>query len=224
MIVVEPPVEVGRQRVDRTARRHSECHVRRTDLRFANMLNFADDACLTARAANADPAAQKALVLRLMGRVQRLSRSLLRSAADASDASQVSMIQILKSAGNYRGEGTLESWADRIVFRTAMRFYGAQRRARGAGPPEDSVSFVRPISDPAVLVGEYLSWLSEPQQTVLLMRHVFGHTTDEIAEILGVSPNTVKDRLLRARATLRRLMRREQLVGGMRVREGGRAR
>jgi RNA polymerase sigma-70 factor (ECF subfamily) len=181
-----------------------------------------DDSLLTARAAQADPAAQGALVQRLMGRVQRLSRALLRNAADASDASQASMVQILKSAGTYRGEGSLESWADRIVFRTAMRTSSAERRRRDAGHIDDSLAFVKASSDPAVLVREYLDRLSEAQRTALLLRHGFGYSVEEIASLTEVSPNTVKDRLLRARATIRRLMRRERLIGESRVQEGGR--
>jgi RNA polymerase sigma-70 factor (ECF subfamily) len=73
-----------------------------------------------------------------------------------------------------------------------------------------------------VLVRQYLDRLSEPQCTVLLLRHGFGYSIEEIAEITEVSPNTVKDRLLRARATIRRLMRRERLASDVWLSEGGR--
>jgi RNA polymerase sigma-70 factor (ECF subfamily) len=186
------------------------------------MPTHAEDATLTALAAKADPIAQQTLGRRLMGRVQRLSRVLLRNSADASDASQASMIQILRSAGTYRAEGSLESWADRIVLRTVMRSYSAERRARLAKTMDEGASSVRAAGDPSVLVRQYLDRLSEPQCTVLLLRHGFGYSIEEIAEITEVSPNTVKDRLLRARATIRRLMRRERLASDVWLSEGGR--
>ena len=156
-----------------------------------------------------------------MDRVQRLSRSLLQNNADASDASQASLLEILKSAGTFRGESSLERWADRIVVRTALRA-AAKRRADGAAIWGDVETAVMAASDPTVMVREYLERLSEPARTVLVLRHGFEYSIEEIAELTGVSPNTVKDRLLRAREAIRRIIRREQLVdaasgrGGMR--------
>jgi RNA polymerase sigma-70 factor, ECF subfamily len=164
-----------------------------------------------ALAATADPNAQRLIANRLMDRVQRLSRSLLQNRADASDASQASLLEILKSAGTFRGESSLERWADRIVVRTALRA-AAKRRAEGVTMWDDVDMAVHGSSDPSVMVREYLERLSEPARTVLVLRHGFEYSIEEIAELTAVSPNTVKDRLLRAREAIRRIIRREQLL------------
>jgi DNA-directed RNA polymerase specialized sigma24 family protein len=39
---------------------------------------------------------------------------------------------------------------------------------------------------------------------VLILRHGLEYSVEEIAEMFGISPNTVKDRLLRGRSALRR--------------------
>jgi RNA polymerase sigma-70 factor (ECF subfamily) len=171
----------------------------------------AEDLQLMALAAAADPTAQRLIATRLMERVQRLSRSLLQNNADASDASQASLLEILKSAGTFRGESSLERWADRIVVRTALRS-AAKRRAEGTTMWDDIDMAVHGSSDPSVMVREYLDRLSEPARTVLVLRHGFEYSIEEIAELTGVSPNTVKDRLLRAREAIRRIVRREQLL------------
>ncbi|MET0595404.1 MAG: RNA polymerase sigma factor [Polyangiaceae bacterium] len=171
----------------------------------------AEDLQLMALAAAADPTAQRIIATRLMERVQRLSRSLLQNNADASDASQASLLEILKSAGTFRGESSLERWADRIVVRTALRS-AAKRRAEGTTMWDDVDMAVHGSSDPSVIVREYLDRLSEPARTVLVLRHGFEYSIEEIADLTGVSPNTVKDRLLRAREAIRRLVRREQLL------------
>jgi RNA polymerase sigma-70 factor (ECF subfamily) len=181
----------------------------------------AEDLQLMALAAAADPTAQRLIASRLMERVQRLSRSLLQNNADASDASQASLLEILKSAGTFRGESSLERWADRIVVRTALRS-AAKRRAEGMTMWEDVEMAVHASSDPSVVVREYLDRLSEPARTVLVLRHGFEYSIDEIAELTGVSPNTVKDRLLRAREAIRRIVRREQLLEAASGRGGGR--
>ena len=171
----------------------------------------AEDLQLMALAAAADPTAQRLIATRLMDRVQRLSRSLLQNNADASDASQASLLEILKSAGTFRGESSLERWADRIVVRTALRS-AAKRRAEGTTMWDDVDMAVHGSSDPSVMVREYLDRLSEPARTVLVLRHGFEYSIEEIADLTGVSPNTVKDRLLRAREAIRRIIRREQLL------------
>jgi RNA polymerase sigma-70 factor (ECF subfamily) len=181
----------------------------------------AEDLQLMSLAAAADPTAQRLIATRLMDRVQRLSRSLLQNNADASDASQASLLEILKSAGTFRGESSLERWADRIVVRTALRS-AAKRRAEGTAMWDDVEMAVHGSSDPSVIVREYLDRLSEPARTVLVLRHGFEYSIEEIADLTGVSPNTVKDRLLRAREAIRRIVRREQLLDAASGRGGGR--
>lgn len=64
----------------------------------------------------------------------------------------------------------------------------------------------------AVLAQEYLLRVSERQRTVLILRHSFEYSIDEIAALAGISANTVKDRLLRGRGLMRKMFRREQLL------------
>jgi DNA-directed RNA polymerase specialized sigma24 family protein len=46
--------------------------------------------------------------------------TLIRCAYDADDATQVALVEILKAAPSYRGESSLEAWADRIAVRVAI--------------------------------------------------------------------------------------------------------
>lgn len=172
----------------------------------------ADDAELMARVARGDRAAQQALVRRLLPRVQRLCRALLRSNHDAQDAAQVSMLEIFQSSRGYRGDSSLERWADRITVRTALRTSRAEKRAQRLPvdlPPPGSTPAA---GEDAVLAQEYLARISERQQAVLILRHGFEYSIEEIAELCGISPNTVKDRLLRGRGLMRRMLRREQFL------------
>jgi RNA polymerase sigma-70 factor (ECF subfamily) len=168
------------------------------------------------------PVAQAQLVRRLMARVQRATRALLCDPVEADDATQICLIELLKSAHGFRGDGSLEAWSDRIVVRTTMRY--VKRRARAAervveGTDPDRVSAPvsaereGPMSERLPRsVEEYLERLSTARRTALILRHVLGHSVAEIAEITGVSPNTVKDRLLSARREFRRMVRRDHSV------------
>ena len=172
---------------------------------------------LVSLAGAGDQAAQEHLVALLRRRVRTISLAILGHVQDAEDASQCILIEILKSAHSYRGD-SLYAWADRIAVRTAVR-HARQRRVRAARAETDfgaevleegreprlAPSIPRPILD-------YLAELPEARRTALVLRHVLEYSVAEIAEITGVSPNTVKDRLLQARRQVRQNVRRELIA------------
>jgi RNA polymerase sigma-70 factor (ECF subfamily) len=145
---------------------------------------------------------------------------LLRDAHDADDATQIALCEILKAASGFRGDGALEGWADRIAVRTILRI-ARERRVRSlrfdAVEPDalaDPSGATRSLRDelPRELRA-YLDELPETRRTTLVLRHALGYSVQEVAELTGVSPNTVKDRLLAAREQVRRLIRRDAVVG-----------
>jgi RNA polymerase sigma-70 factor (ECF subfamily) len=158
-----------------------------------------------------DRGAQRAVVERLIGRAQRLARVLLRERADASDASQTSLLEVLRSAHTYRGDSPLERWADRIVVRTSLRLANERRREPPVETEAVTVAHVGTPEDSPLLVEAYVRGLPDVQRIAVLLRHVYDCSVDEIADLTGASPNTVKDRLLRARAQIRRLVRRDDM-------------
>lgn len=172
----------------------------------------ADDAELMARVAAGEPTARALLVRRLLRRVQRLCRALLRNGHDAQDAAQVSILAILHSARGFRGDSSLERWADRVTVRTALRMSRTEKRAQRLPIDADARGTSPAVGEQSVLAQEYLSRISERQRTVLILRHGFEYSIEEIAELAGISENTVKDRLLRGRGVVRKMLRREQLL------------
>jgi RNA polymerase sigma-70 factor, ECF subfamily len=170
----------------------------------------ADDISLMTEVASGDRVAQQRLVRRLLRRIERLCRALLRNRSDAEDATQLSVLELLKSARSYRGESSLERWSDRITVRTALRAAANERRAHRA-PLAEEPRFTPAIGDHLVLAAEYIRRVPERQRSVLILRHSLEYSIHEIAEICRISPNSVKDRLLRGRGALRRVLRRDNL-------------
>jgi RNA polymerase sigma-70 factor (ECF subfamily) len=178
-----------------------------------------EDAFLMALVAGADPDARHALARRLHVRVRKIARALLRNAADADDATQTCLMEILKAAGGYRGESTIERWADRIAVRVTMRLARERRmwsvRVEAAAEP-DAVPAPEPEESVAPSmprhIEAYLAELPEARRTALVLRHAMGYSVDEIARLTEASPNTVKDRLLQAREQVRRMVRRDAVV------------
>jgi RNA polymerase sigma-70 factor (ECF subfamily) len=163
------------------------------------------------------------LANRLVVRVRRASLSLMRGSVDADDAAQHALIEILRSAHTYRGDASVERWADRVTSRSVIRFARAVRRRNQAVEPGLDAEHV--IADAVDLsaregvargIEQYLSMLPDARREVLLLRHAFGHSIEEIAELTQASPNTVKDRLLAARRDLRKLIQRDRAIGAKR--------
>ncbi len=179
------------------------------------------DVQLMAQVAQQEPKAQEVLVHRLVRRVRRAAGALLENSADADDASQLALLEVLGSARTYRGEASIEAWADRIAVRTTLRFARsrARRQAQLAIAPDPDALAPRddagaPLAEGlARPVQDYLRHLPENRRVAIVLRHVLGYSVDEVARLTGVSRNTVKDRLVHARREFRKLVRRDSLVG-----------
>jgi RNA polymerase sigma-70 factor, ECF subfamily len=177
--------------------------------------------------AGGDSHAQRVLAHRLAPRVQRVARRLLANTADADDAAQVALMEILRSAASYREEASIERWADRIAVRTALRQARDQRKRRfflAQQAESDDLHVHGSDSDVARehtprRLEEYLSELPQPRREALVLKHALGYTTEEIAELTDKPVGTVKDRLVAARKQIRRLIMRELRLGARGERE-----
>lgn len=149
---------------------------------------------------------------RLLDRVRTTVTYLAPNHPDVDDLVQRSLIEILRSAGNYRGESSLETWSDRIAARTAMRLI--KQRARHA----EVVTLVAEPEPEEFVSGEgeaekanlrrrltaLLSRLSPERRSAVVLHYVHGYTVEEISEITETPANTVRDRLRVGKSLLRK--------------------
>ena len=179
------------------------------------------DLRLAALVADGDRRAQRMLVVRLAARVQRVCLAIVGNPVDADDAAQGALLEILRAVGGYSGRSRIEPWADRVVARHASRHL-ARERGRATAPlsheppgEESVVSFAEGLPRP---LRTYLDALSEANREAVVLRHALGYTVSEIAELTQSPVGTVKDRLVRGRKRLRKLIARDQNIG---VEKGG---
>lgn len=189
---------------------------------------------LMAEVRHADPAvkrrAQARLVELVLPSVLGRARSIARTPADAEDAAQQAMIEIIESAKGFRGQGSLVRWCDRIAIRTTLRLLRRESRklalVEGSIDPDMVASEGPDRRLSEAIPGEvqaYLAELSKDRFEVLMLR-AQGFTIDEIASRTEASPNTVKDRLRMARKQVQRSIRQREVVaelGTKRDRGGG---
>lgn len=179
---------------------------------------MSSDVVLARKASKGDRTAQSIVVRRVLPRVRKVARSLATSTADADDAAQHALLEVLRSCHSFRGDASLERWAARIATRAALRHLQRERKRSTAGeeviedtaalPPRPSLADDLPRGLQA-----YLRELPEAQRNALVLHHALGYSLHEVAELTDVSPNTVKGRLRLGLAALRKHVRREQRIG-----------
>jgi RNA polymerase sigma-70 factor (ECF subfamily) len=143
---------------------------------------------------------------------------------EAEDVAQEVFLKVSRSLDDFRGESSMLTWVYRIATNAAMdRTRTPAYRARltsvplnescetgdGAVPIEDRRS---PVEDQAIrsemsgCVQGFMAQLPDQYRTVLVLSETEGMKNSEIAEVVGVSIETVKIRLHRARTRLKALL------------------
>jgi RNA polymerase sigma-70 factor, ECF subfamily len=151
--------------------------------------------------------------------LHNLARYLTGNAADAEDLVQETYALALRAASQFTPGTNLKAWLFRILRNTFITQYRRQRNnptvggldtvdpvAQGAAPEEwlrDDIDVDRLRNVVAEDIEKALLSLSEDARTVILL-DLEGQTETEVATILGCAVGTVKSRLARARAALRK--------------------
>jgi RNA polymerase sigma-70 factor (ECF subfamily) len=146
---------------------------------------------------------------------QRIQRYLTRllGASEADDVTQEVFAKVSQTLPRFRGESSISTWIYRIATNTAYdRLRSPSFRRADVVPLEHTAPVHDPSSgiDQALVrtemnecIDEYIARLPASYRSVVILSEHEGLTNQEIADALGVSLDTVKIRLHRARARLR---------------------
>jgi RNA polymerase sigma-70 factor (ECF subfamily) len=157
-------------------------------------------------------------VLPLVDQLYRAARRYTRSAADAEDLVQETMVKAYAGFHNFTAGTNVRAWLFRILTNTWITSYRtAQRRPdevlaadvpdgwpSGAGQPSAELAALEAMGDDEVR--DALQALPEGGRLVVYYADVEGFRYKEIAEILDIPLGTVMSRLHRGRANLRALL------------------
>lgn len=181
-----------------------------------------EDAVLLARfVQQGDEEAFGRLVDRHGGVVLGVCRRLLRDPHLAEDAFQQTLLALARHAAAIDCQDTLVRWLHTTAWRKAKDLALKAHRQRER-PVEQAIMDERfehetttdPAEDLRGIIDEELAALPERQRSMLLLRHVEGHTRADCARLLGISIGSTSDLLDRAGEALRRrLLRRGITVG-----------
>ena len=157
-------------------------------------------------------------VLPLVDQLYRAARRYTRSAADAEDLVQETMVKAYAGFHNFTAGTNIRAWLFRILTNTWISSYRtAQRRVdevlaadvtdvqpNAVGGQSAELAALEAMGDK--VVRDALQALPEGQRLVVYYADVEGFRYKEIAEILDVPLGTVMSRLHRGRANLRALL------------------
>jgi RNA polymerase sigma factor (sigma-70 family) len=181
-------------------------------------------ATLAAHALDGDRAALNDLCQALQAPIYRLALRMFSRPEDAADATQEALVRIVTNLGSFEGRAKLLTWAYTIASRQFLRLQRTPMEASVLGPEAfgswldehrvapsaeaaATVEFVELCGDVRIsCTYGMLLCLSRDQRLAYLLGDVVGFTDVEGADALGTTPAAFRQRLARARRTMRSLM------------------
>jgi RNA polymerase sigma factor (sigma-70 family) len=184
-----------------------------------------DDLTLVAQVTRGNRSAFALLMRRYNKRLYRLARAALHDEAEAKDALQDAYVSAYRCIGQFRGDAALGTWLSRLVLNEC----GARRRRNSRRDNivpivsleshmhvAENVSSVEDAPDISVartqmrdILENEVGNLPDLLRIVFVMRSVEELSTQETADSLGITQETVRIRHFRAKALLRDSLARE---------------
>jgi RNA polymerase sigma factor (sigma-70 family) len=167
-----------------------------------------EDELLAVRCQLGERAAFDALIDRWHDALWRYARRFVDSDDACGDVVQDIWLRVLRGIGRLRDPARLRSW----LFGIARRVVMDRLRTKYTTPPfvETELSEVASDDDTSNreetigLLHEELTWLPVVERDVLVLFYLHELSLSELADVIGVPIGTVKSRLFRARALIRR--------------------
>lgn len=181
---------------------------------------LSEELTLVQAAKGGDVAAFEELVRRYDRNVFRIAQHITQNREDAEDVVQDAFLKAYQNLEQFQGNSKFYTWLVRIAVNEALMRLRKRRNDRTVSLDEDVET------DEGSMPREVADWSPNPEQiygtselgdilkktiqglppgfrTVFVLRDIEGLSTEETAEMLGLSVPAVKSRLLRARLQLR---------------------
>ena len=130
----------------------------------------------------------------------RLAYTYMRNADDAMDVVQESVCKAISRYDGIRNEQAIRSWLCRIVVNTAMDQLRRRKREITVEQMPES-GYEDTYSNPDLQ--RLLNGLNDRERTIVVLRFFEDMRLQDIAEITGENPNTVKTTLYRCLKKMR---------------------
>lgn len=144
----------------------------------------------------------EAIFRRHVQTVYRVCYSFLGSAADAEDATQSTFMKLVDNPRAFESEQHERAWLIVCASNLCRDVLKSAARSRVDAMPEREMADPRQ-ADPIDTTLDAVLRLPDKYKDVVYLHYYEGLKTDEIAQMLGDKPSTVRNRLRDARGLLR---------------------
>ncbi len=173
-----------------------------------------EDSLLIRETLAGDTGAFDQLVQKYQDRLYNTLVHALGNRHEAEDVMQDAFCQAYTKLSTFKGKSAFYTWLYRIAFNASVSrrrrkrpvlSTDQQQEAFGEEPRDETEQAEDTVlrEERADMVHEALASLSEEHRSILVLREMDGCCYDTIADILALSPGTVRSRLHRARMQLR---------------------
>jgi RNA polymerase sigma-70 factor (ECF subfamily) len=159
-----------------------------------------------------DPAAQEAVYRAFEAPVYNLARRICRTTEDAEDVLQETFLEVFRSIGSFRGEGSLWGWVRSIAASKALMRLRRNKYRETDELQDDIVPIRREDTALRMDLEAALERLNPVSRAVVWLHDVEGYTHEEIARLMDKTASFSKSQLARAHARLRRWLGEEVTV------------
>jgi RNA polymerase sigma-70 factor (ECF subfamily) len=165
---------------------------------------------LLTRVAGGDREAFRELYIAYHRRLARFLTRLTRHYEIAEEVINDTLWVVWRKAGDFRGDSRVSTWIMGIAYRRALKTLRSRSHALIDAVPLENEPLVAPDELGAAETSEWIllamRHLPTEQRLALEFAYGYGHSCEEIAQIMDCPVNTVKTRLFHARAKLRALL------------------
>ncbi len=166
---------------------------------------------LVARARAGDQGALEGVYRTYESAVFTVARRICGNDADAQDVLQDTFLEVCRSIGQYRGDGSLWGWIRQVTVSKALIHLRREKVRAASSLDLDGPTPVAATTQPQPLapveLEAALDRLSPVARSVLWLHEVEGYTHQEIGEMMGKTASFSKSQLSRAHQRLRELFR-----------------
>lgn len=158
---------------------------------------------LISRCRRGDREAWRALYHRYHDDVARIVTSFAPSFQERDDIVQEAFVQVFRSIQGFKGRSAFTTWLYRVSVNCALQ-YLRKRKASAMPLDEHQHADGHPGASPAAeaerrerwrMIQQVMGEIGMKKRTVLILHHIHGFKTEQIAEIIDCSAATVRTRL-----------------------------
>jgi RNA polymerase sigma-70 factor, ECF subfamily len=170
-----------------------------------------DEAALIRQARNGSADAVETLVRRHWHAAHRTAFLIVQDTAAAEDIAQEAMLSAVRAIDAFDRRRPFRPWLHRIVVNRSLDWVKArQRRPEVSGELAAGAEAPVPADEMSAELMAALGALEPDQRALVVLRHVLGYRSSELAGMLGMPAATVRTRLARALHQLRTLLEGEE--------------